>query len=125
MLVQATWAAYVNHAHGWQHSVQSAIGQGASSFVMTFLITLVIETLLRIFKAYAVSWRLLLAVVLAVFIMLAMQIGVHLLAGTPELLLTIAPPAAIGTGYCFFYTFGRIYLGKSRKNLSPIQKRFS
>ena len=46
--------------------------------------------------------------------------GRLVLAGTPELLLTITPPAAIGTGYCFFYTLGRVYLGKSRKPLSPI-----
>lgn len=120
MLLQASWAAYANHAHGWQYSARAAVAQGASSFFMTFLITLVIEALFSLFKNYPAPLRLLLIFVLAVLTMLAMQIGVHLLAGTPELLLTIAPPATIGTGYCFFYTLGRVYLGKSRKPLSPI-----
>jgi len=120
MLLQASWAAYANHAHGWQYSVRAAVAQGASSFSMTFLITLVIEALFNLFKAYPAPLKLLLIFVLAVLTMLAMQIGVHLLAGTPELLLTIAPPATLGTGYCFFYTLGRVYLGKSRKPISPI-----
>jgi hypothetical protein len=96
-----------------------AIAHGASSFFMTFLITLV-EALFTVFKTHPAALKLMLFVVLAVLTVLAMQVGVHLLAGTPELLLTIAPPAAIDTGYCFFYTLGRVYLGKSCKHLSPI-----
>jgi hypothetical protein len=117
MLLQATWAAYANYAHGWQYSARAAVAQGASSFSMTFLITLVIEALFNLFKAYPAPLKLLLIFVLAILTMLAMQIGVHLLAGTPELFLTIAPPATLGTGYWFFDTLGRVHLGKSRKPL--------
>jgi hypothetical protein len=68
----------------------------------------------------SVCWlRLLLFFVLAVVIM---QVGVRLLAGKPEFLLAIAPPVVIGTGFCllFLYILVRVYLGKSRKPLSPI-----
>lgn len=115
MLVQATWAGYANHLHGWQYSIRAALAQGASSFVMTFLITVVIEFLLGALAALAAPMQLLVTFALSVLAMLAMQIGVHCLAGTPELLLTIAPPATVGTGYCFVYTWGRVYLGKTRK----------
>lgn len=115
MLFQATWAAYANHAHGLQPSLRAAIVQGIASFVMTFLITLVIERLLAMFNMCSAFWQLLWTFICSTLVMLIMQIGVHLLANTPEILLTVLLPALIGSGYCFFYTLGRVYFGKVRK----------
>lgn len=104
-----SWAFAVNLSHGAGAAVKALLTQGASSFVSTFTITMVMEAAygsrgapaLRSVRAFAAGCA----------VMYSLTLGLHLLMGTPELLATVAPVLGLGTIYCGAYSAG---LGRLR-----------
>lgn len=113
MCLQAAWAAYVNSGHGAWIAGRAALVQGASSFCMTYAVTLLMERLLMYLQAARPAMRLAVTAAAAIGAMLAVQSGAHWLAHTPHIAATIAPAALIGTLYCIGYTAGRTHFGRT------------
>jgi hypothetical protein len=113
--LQGGWAAYANHAYGWERSLLSGAVQGAASFGMTFLVTGMLEMCLARFAGWQPVYRLLASVVLAVAGMISVLVGLHWIGGTPNILLTIALPVGMGSIYCIAYGVGRIWRDKKRE----------
>lgn len=102
------WAFYVNYAHGLDAAAKAAFTQGSYSFTVTLVMTLLMEYLFRLLAnpmlrfcatffgtcalLYSTSW------------------GVNVLAGTPEIFMTILPGIIIGTVYTFIYTLSLVRL---------------
>jgi hypothetical protein len=98
------WAWYANLDHGAAIAMRSGLVQGGYSLVLTFLMTLVTEALYSNWQHVAggVIWTT--TVVSAILFSSAFTI--HLLVGTPEILMTITPGFFIGTIYTYFYVQG-------------------
>jgi hypothetical protein len=81
LLIHGTWAFYANHLHGWTACLLAGAVQGASSFCMTFAVTLFIEYLLIFFNKTSPALRLIETTTIAIVGMFVMQIGVYWAAG--------------------------------------------
>jgi hypothetical protein len=113
--LQACWALYANWEYGAAIRNSAAAAQGASSFTMSFIITVIMDALLALF-AWIESRVIRLAVVLLLSfaIMSAIHASVQWMNGTPRILLTIAPAVIIGTVYCTVYLLARLELWRRR-----------
>lgn len=105
ILLWAPWAAWANYEHGFEAAYRAAIAQSSMSFVITLFMTVSIEAIAA--RDYS-PWRQWAYSILGpCALVLACLIAVHLLVGTPNWLLTIAPSIAIGLTYTSFYSFWR------------------
>ncbi|MEM7098049.1 MAG: hypothetical protein AAF541_07305 [Pseudomonadota bacterium] len=104
------WAWYANLGHGDDVAVRSGLVQGGYSLVLTFVMTLVTELIYarcrEVPGAHIVSTG---SISVVLFVS---AYSIHMLVGTPEILMTILPGWVIGTIYTFFYIMGL-------KRLSP------
>lgn len=124
-LLQGGWAVYANYRFGVEQSLLSGVVQGAVSCVMTFIVTIVIETMLARLSSWPPLTRFAASVAGTVGIMIATLTVIHGIAGTPDIWLTIALPVGMGSLYCTVYALGRIYRGKPRqgKHAVPVQEQ--
>ena len=98
------WAYYANSAHGPEIAMRSGLVQGTYSLVLTFLMTLVTEWL---FLAFArVPARIASAMVVISVVLFLSAYGIHMIVGTPEILMTIVPGWIIGSVYTLVYLLG-------------------
>jgi len=98
------WAVYANWSHDAVHVARAAGTQFVLSFCSTSFLTLMIEFVLA--RGRAVS-NLALAAVGPHLCMVASFVTIHWLAGTPNVLKTIAPSASIGLVYSILYVLKR------------------
>lgn len=99
-----SWAAYANFDHGMAIAVRSGLVQGTYSFVLTFLMTWVTEGLFA--KLASMPMGAVVTTVVVSFILFVSAYGIHMLVGTPEILMTILPGFVIGSGYTAVYVWG-------------------
>lgn len=92
------WAFYANYDHGVEAAMQAALTQGSYSFC----VTLVMETLFRLLAKPAL--RFCVTFFGTCSVLYSTSWGVNVLAGTPEIFITILPGVIIGTAYTFVYT---------------------
>lgn len=101
MVAFTLWGLYVNWDYGLGSRIQVALTQGILGLTSTFFSAEIVVWLVRLFKekshpvilAGASSW-----------IMIYTIIGlVHLLAGTPEIFMTILPGMITGVFFSFGY----------------------
>ncbi len=83
--------------HGWQISLQAGLIQGSFSFAITLTLNSMLEA---IYRRTLSKWFGFLACVLG---QVGVATGIHHIAGTPEILPTIAPGAIIGSFYIYLY----------------------
>ncbi len=100
-LAMGGWAFWVNHGHGLDHAARAGLVQGTLSAGLTFGIKRGLETLFRRLSGVT---ALLLPPVLSCICVLALLVGAHTLAGTPEIWATIAVPFTVSSTYAFIYT---------------------
>jgi mannose/fructose/N-acetylgalactosamine-specific phosphotransferase system component IIC len=102
-LAMGAWAAFANRAHPLPQVLLAGAVQGAISG----LLTLGLKTFLEWINARLSRRAALIAppVITAVSIV-SVLIGVHTLAGTPEIAVTIAVPFTVSTSYACVYNFG-------------------
>ena len=98
------WAFWANLEHGDAVAMRAGLLQGSYSFALTFASTLLMEGLYAFFvrRGDALRARLATVAVTAV-ILLAVPVALHMLAGTPEIAMTVAPGFAIGMVYTWIY----------------------
>ena len=98
------WAWYANLAHGDFIAMRSGLVQGSYSLVLTFLMTLVTEFMYARFRTMPAAVPLTTALISVVLFVSAYSI--HMIVGTPEILMTIMPGWIIGSIYTFVYILG-------------------
>ena len=97
------WAFHANYDYGVDVRLRAGFVQGSATFVSTLVLTTAMEVVFRRCEpGRARFWITALGPQLA---MTLVTIGVHTLAGTPEILATIAPPFVIGGIYAAVYTY--------------------
>lgn len=99
-VVYGGWAYFANMAHGEDIAMRSGLVQGGYSLVLTFVMTLVTEFLfLKLLNVLA-------SAVIVSVILFSSAYTIHMLVGTPEILMTIFPGWVIGSIYTEFYLLG-------------------
>lgn len=104
IVIYGGWAFAINWRFGWQVALKAAAGQGASSAFNTLIITGMIE---GIFWRMGASAR---AAALAATLPALVSGGINALAqwlaGTPEILPTIALSLTLGSAFNVSYALG-------------------
>jgi len=113
LLFYGTWAFWVNSEFGHAAAFRAAATQGAYSFTITLLLALVVEWLFVLFKS--MPWRQCWVGIIACLSLYSTSWGVNALTGTPNILWTILPGAAVSSVYTVFYI---ITLSKLEKSAS-------
>lgn len=97
------WAVFANRAHPLGEALQAGLVQGA----MSGLITLVMKKALEWMNPrFAGAAAIAVPPLITGSTILALLLGVHTLAGTPEIALTIAVPFSVSTAYAVLYNLG-------------------
>jgi Kef-type K+ transport system membrane component KefB len=96
------WALIANRAHPVSDMARAAAAQGSLSFVSTTFSVLLLEYLYRLGRTP--GQKLVLAAAGTPVIVLAIMTGVHALAGTPNIVITLLPSWISGTIFCVVYT---------------------
>ncbi len=110
-VVYAPWAFFANLGHGSARALRAGCTQGVLSFVLTLTLTQLMEALFRIPRT---PWRGFgLALAGAVCVSSLLNVSAHAIAGTPEILRTVAPVLVIGTA--FFVSYGLNLVRVSRR----------
>lgn len=99
-LAMGSWAVFANRAHPFPQSLVAGIVQGALSGAITFVLKRMLEFLAAGFHGVAAF---VLPPVIAVALSLAVLATIHAVAGTPEILATIALPLSVTAAYSTLY----------------------
>ena len=112
--IYGLWAIYANRGHDLAHVARAASAQFLLSFASTAFLTLLIEGVLARGRSVA---NLVLAATGPHAGMITLFMVVHWCAGTPNVLATIAPSAAIGLVFSIAYVLKRSQaLGATRRS---------
>ena len=91
------WALGCNLSHGLDMGLKSGFVQGTISFFITIVSNLLMETVYRFTGSRVIT------IVTSIFTFVGTSFTVNYIVGTPEILLTIAPGALIGSIYTISY----------------------
>lgn len=102
------WAYWVNSMHGSFAAAKAAGVQGGYSFLLTFVMTILIELLFRVSCAItdAGLLRKVLTIVISCCIIFSASWWVNVLAGTPEIFNTVILGYVIGGIFTVSYVIG-------------------
>jgi hypothetical protein len=103
------WAVFANRAHPMPQPLAAGLVQGLLSAAITFVLKRMIEFLAARFAGLA---ALVLPPAIAVLLSITVLSVIHALAGTPELLATIALPVSVTALYSTLYA---VALWRARK----------
>jgi len=104
-VAMGAWAAFANRGHGPGAMALAFVVQGALSGLITLVMKRWLEAAWgRHFAGLAPWMRRLLGPVISCLTIAALLWTGHRLAGTPEILATIAVPWSVSTLYAFVYT---------------------
>ncbi len=111
LLCYGGWAFYANQDYGFNVASKAALTQGSYSFILTLLLSGVMEYFYRIWRRQ--KWRYPITVGATCLTLYATSWGVNALLGTPEILVTIFPGAVIGTVYtvCYCMVLSKAFAG--------------
>jgi hypothetical protein len=101
-LVMGAWAAFANRAHALPAPLVAAAVQGALSGTITLFLKRGIEFLAARLSGPAALVLPPLAAFVTSFTLLG---AIHTLAGTPEILATVAVPLTVATSYAALYNW--------------------
>ena len=101
-IVMAGWAMFANRAHTLPQMLISGLAQGLVSGTLTLFLKKGLESMSARFAGLA---ALIAPPVITASLILAVLVGVHTLARTPEILATISFPFAVSTTYAIAYNF--------------------
>lgn len=108
LLGYGVWAYLVNSMHGQAAALKAACVQGSYSFALTFVMTVLIESLYgladRIFDAALANK--IFTIVITCAIIFSTSWWVNVMAGTPEIFNTVILGYIVGGLYTISYVFG-------------------
>jgi hypothetical protein len=102
-LVYGAWAGFSNREHGIGVALEAGLVQGALSFLSTMTFVLVLEALFRLGGGAVQGF--LLAAGGTISLMIAVMTTAHRMAGTPNLVTTIAPSIVVGSIFFVAYAW--------------------
>jgi mannose/fructose/N-acetylgalactosamine-specific phosphotransferase system component IIC len=102
-LAMGAWAVFANRAHPLPQALLAGFVQGLISGTLTLFLKNGLEAMHARFTGAA---ALIVPPVITAATILAILIGVHTLAGTPEIAATIAVPFTVSTTYAVIYNWG-------------------
>lgn len=98
------WAVWANHDHGLSIALRAGMIQGGLSFIVTLTGTQLMKAL---YQAPGPPWWQFLracgGALLGIYVLI---VGAHLLNGTPNILLTLAPGLPITIVFCVSFCWG-------------------
>ncbi|MEL6868786.1 MAG: hypothetical protein AAFO81_03205 [Pseudomonadota bacterium] len=100
----ALWAAWANRLHEPSAIAMAAATQGLYSALVTAGMTSLVERLFR--GAWQLRWRVLRCTTATLTLLIVSSLGVHWLAGTAEVLVTVLPSWLFGSLYALVYALG-------------------
>lgn len=108
LIAYGGWAYLVNSMHGNFAAVKAACVQGSYSFLLTFLMTILIELLYRVSCAITNVELLskVLTIVVTCSIIFSASWWVNVLAGTPEIFNTVILGYVVGGAFTASYVIG-------------------
>jgi hypothetical protein len=92
-----SWGVWINMSHGWQAGLKAGLTQGSYSFMVTLFYSGLIEWI------YAKTQKKALTIIVCCLSVVMTSYLIHSLAGTPEIIPTIAPGVVIGSIYVSGY----------------------
>lgn len=96
-IIYGGWAAYANYSHGFNASVMASAVQAIYAFTSTFIVGRIAE---KVYVRFGCGFKgITVGFIIAFLVMLIIPIAVHLLAGTPEIIMTILPGLIWGALY--------------------------
>lgn len=104
LLAYGAWAYWINLSHGAGAAMKAAFVQGSYSFILTFLLSLLIECLFQRWSHQ--RYGVLQVGVLVCGLLYTMSWSVNVIAMTPEILWTILPGAVMSTIFTISYLMG-------------------
>ncbi len=114
------WAIWANSDHGMAIALRAGAIQGTMSFIVTLSGTTLMKAL---FIGHAALWvRFLRASIGALVLIYSLIISVHLLNGTPNILLTLAPGLPITIFFCLSYCYGLMRYGIPEHSLQLLPR---
>ncbi|MGX1198515.1 hypothetical protein [Parvibaculum sp. MBR-TMA-1.3b-4.2] len=103
-LAMGGWAVYANWAHGPGAAFLAGVVQGSLSGTITYFLKTGLDRLRIRFAGFTAIWA---PPAIACSISASVLIAIHAIAGTPEILATIAIPLTVATSYAVVYNFLR------------------
>lgn len=102
------WAVLVNLMHGKESAIKAGLVQGIYSFILTFFMTLLLETFYLHLKRLvnAESSAIFLTVIMSCFLVFSGSWYVNYVSGTPEIFNTVILGYIFGGIYSVVYTLG-------------------
>ena len=97
LLVYGAWAVYANYEHGRDAWVMAGMVQGVYAFLSTLSITVVAKAVY--IRCGCGKMGISIGFITSFIVMLAIPVGVHSVAGTPDILETILPGLIWGSMY--------------------------
>lgn len=107
-LFYGSWAFWVNHQHGFGMGLRAMCVQGSYSFLLTLVMTGLIETLFSISSRIFLNRTLIIwsTIVCSCFLIFSTSWSINVLAGTPEVLRTVILGYIVGGIYSTTYVYG-------------------
>ena len=104
-MLYGTWAYLVNMSHGTASALMAACVQGSYSFVLTFFMTMLVETCYRLVQSLTESRQLVmsLTVLISCSVVFSLSWWVNAMAGTPEIFRTVILGYVVGGAYTIVY----------------------
>ncbi|MEZ5994796.1 MAG: hypothetical protein R3C25_03505 [Hyphomonadaceae bacterium] len=102
-LAMGAWALFANRAHALPQALLAALVQGTISAVLTLFLKKFLEWVSARLRGLP---ALIVPPLITASAILAILVSAHTLAGTPEILATIAVPFTVSTSYAIVYNWG-------------------
>jgi len=108
LFAYAVWAYMMNSEHGFPAAIKAAAVQGGYSFLLTFVMTLLIEALYRYVSAVVETENIKIALTWTITcsIIYTGSWWVNVIAGTPEVFDTVILGYVVGGIYTLAYVLG-------------------
>lgn len=110
-LAMGGWAWFANRAHPPASALMAAFVQGCLSGAITLVLKTAIEFLVKRLSGVAALVVPPMAAFLTSTVLLS---AIHMMAGTPEILATIALPLTVSTSYALAYSYSLWSSGKHK-----------
>lgn len=107
-LFYGSWAFWVNHDHGVGMGLRAACVQGSYSFMLTLIMTGLIEGLFTLNNRFFANQKLIIwsTIICSCALIFTTSWSINVLAGTPEVLRTVILGYVVGGIYSTTYVYG-------------------
>ena len=116
LLFYGAWAFWVNYDYGQALALKAAVTQGSYSFVITLVLALIVEWLFLGLKKW--PFHLFFIGLITCCLLYLTSWSLNYFVGTPNILMTILPGAAVSTVYTIIYIVGLNKLDKYKKTIA-------